>query len=248
MSASPALLARLRSRVAALEGIGRGAAGGVVALGVAALDRVLPWGGLPLGCLHEVVAAPVDGVEDGAATAFAAALLGRVAGARGRPVLWVAARPDLYAPGLAAFGLTPERLVVALARRPAEALWAMEEGARCSGLAAVLGEVRGLDLTAARRLQLAARGSGVAVLALGAASASGPAVTRWRVAAAPSTAPPRLGVGAWRWRVELLRCRGRGLGEEGTAWELEWDDATGGFAVAAAPADRPAAPPLRHAG
>lgn len=236
MTASPADLTQLRSRIAALEGIGREAVAGVVSLGLGPLDRALPWGGLPRGCLHEV--APVmgsDGIEDGAATAFAAMLLGRLAAERLRPVLWLGGREDLYAPGLAAMGLPPERLLVVRSVKPAEQLWAMEEAARCSGLAAVLAEVRGLDLTAARRLQLAARGSGVTLVALNRGAPVGVAVTRWRVHSLPG------GNGA-RWRVDLARCRGRGLGDEGAGWEVEWDDATRGLRLAAAIADRPAAP------
>lgn len=236
MTASPATLTQLRSRIAALEGIGREAVAGMVSLGLGRLDQALPWGGLPRGCLHEV--APVvaaDGVEDGAATAFAAMLLGRLAAERLRPVLWVGGREDLYAPGLAALGLAPERLLVVRSVKPAERLWAMEEAVRCPGLAAVLAETKGLDLTAARRLQLAARASGVTLLALNRGAPVGVAVTRWRIHSLASE-------GAWRWRVELARCRGRGLGDEGAGWDVEWDDATRGLRLAAAVADRPAAP------
>jgi protein ImuA len=45
-------------------------------------------------------------------------------------------------------------------------------------------------------------------------------------------------VGAARWRVELLRCRGG----EPAAWELEVSDATGALSLAAALADRSPAP------
>lgn len=255
MSADPLTLTRLRSRIAALEGIGRETVAGVVPLGATRLDRALPWGGLPRGCLHEVapvadgVGAPVieaPAIEDGAATAFAAALLGRLAADRARPVLWVGGREDLYAPGLAALGLPPERLLVVRALKPAQALWAIEEAVRCPGLAAVLAETRGLDFTAARRLQLAAGQSGVTLVALNRGPPVGVAVTRWKVATAPSLGGE--GVGAWRWRVALARCRGRGLGEGEGEWVVEWDDATRDFRLAAAAADRPAAAGVRAAG
>lgn len=242
MTASPAALNRLRARIAALEGIGREAVAGVVPLGVARMDGALPWGGLPRGALHEVAPVPRDGIEDGAATAFAAHLCGRLAAERGRPVLWVGVREDLYAPGLAAFGLPPERLLVVRPVKPAERLWAMEEAARCPGLAGVLAELAGLDLTAARRLQLAARSSGVTLVALNRGAPIGVAVTRWKVKSLPSDH-------AWRWNVELARCRGRGLADENAGWDVEWDDATRGLRLAAAVADRPAAPRrLRAAG
>ncbi|WP_431857075.1 ImuA family protein [Azospirillum sp.] len=218
-TAKATLLAELRSRIRRMEGLGGEAGGGVLPFGVAGLDAGLPDGGLPLGCLHEVTA------EDaGAGTAFAAALLARLAAARGAPVLWVVRGRDLHAAGLAAYGLTPERLIAVRAEREADALWALEEALRCNRLAAVLGEVRGLDLTASRRLQLAAEAGGVTGLLLqtgeGRAGAASAAVTRWRVAPAPSLTDGEPGVGAPCWRLELLRCRG---GRPGS-WLVGWRD------------------------
>lgn len=234
-----AVLARLRRYLVHADPWGEGAGterGQVLPLGIDAVDAALPWGGLPLGCLHEI-AGPT---EDGAATGFGAFLLGRLAG-RGGTVLWITADDDLYGPGLAAFGLAPDRLVVAATRRPAEALWAMETALRCRDLAGVLVEPRGaIDFVASRRLQLAARASGVTglVLARGAAEAApSAAITFWQVAAAPGVSP------GWRprWHLTLARCRGRLQGEAGHVdrWCLDGDGTPYRFAVAAGPADRP---------
>ncbi|CUW41629.1 damage-inducible mutagenesis protein (ImuA-like) [Magnetospirillum sp. XM-1] len=243
-------LARLRSRVAALEGVGSEATAGAVPLDVPQIDTVLPWGGLALGCLHEV-AGPRhgDGLPDGASTAFAAVLLGRLAAQAAKPVLWIGGGDEVYAPGLAALGLPPQRVVMVRPYRAAQALWAMEEGLRCRALAGVLTEAWRLDLTAARRLQLAARASGVPALLLNHGDATGVAVTRWRVGAVASRSVPALGVGGWTWRVELLRCRGRGVDDAGmvAAWEVEWDDEARGLRMVAPAGDRAAAPLARRA-
>ncbi|CAO3372966.1 ImuA family protein [Azospirillum argentinense] len=214
-----AVLADLRARIRGLEGLG-GEGARVLPFGLPDLDGAFPAGGLPLGCLHEVA-----GEEPGAGTAFAAHLLARLASAAA-PALWVVRGRDLHAAGLAAYGLTPDRLIAVRVTRDADALWAMEEALRCRRLSAVLGEVGGLDLTASRRLQLAAESSGVTGILLQDASrnanrrsAASAAVTRWRIAPAPSwTAEP--GVGHPRWRAELERCRG---GRPG-AWLLDWRD------------------------
>ncbi len=234
---SPAPLAALRARIATLEGVGPDAAAGVQSFGDAALDGALPWGGLPRGALHEIMAG--DGAEhDGAATGFAAALLGRLARDRGA-VLWITPRRDVYAPGLAALGLDPARLVLAHARRDAEILWAAEDGLRCRELAAVLVEVRRADFAASRRLQLAAASSGVTALLLRPAPATLPAsaaVTRWRISAAPAgPETPAASVGPARWRCELLRGRGARPAE----WLMEVENETSAFLVVAAPGDRP---------
>jgi protein ImuA len=131
-------------------------------------------------------------------------------------------------------------------RRPVEALWAAEEGLR-AGRVAVVAEVDALDLTASRRLQLAAEAGGGPgfVLRRGAGGRTASAArSRWRVAAAPGDDRLPVGVGRSRWQVTLARCRG---GREGD-WLLEWDDATDHLAVAAGLGDRPLAAPARRAG
>ena len=234
-------IAALRASIRRLEGMGRHATGaGVLAFGVDEIDAGLPGGGLARGALHEIVAG-----DTGAATAFCAALLGRMprpeAGAQDRPVLWclrqrVLDAGELYGPGLARFGLAPRRVIAARVRRDAEALWAMEEGLRCRSLAAVVGEVSEVGLTQSRRLQLAAAASGVTAFLLRPATDSplpSAAATRWRLDAAPGD-----GAGAVRWRAVLLRCRGGAPNR----WLMEWCDETGDLAVAAPVRNRPAHP------
>src|SRR6516162_4889048 len=241
-------LSELRERIRRIERP-PAAVHGVLPFGIAALDRVLPGGGLARGTLHEILGMGGD-EEDGAlAAAFAAGILGRLAAADDGMVLWCLPRTDLYGPSLAAHGLDPARLVLVRAPRDAEILWAMEEGLRAPGIAAVVGEVGSLPAVASRRLQLAAERSGITAFLLrrwrdgGQAARErnlpNAAVTRWRVAALPSQPlPGEPGVGRPRWRVELLRCRGG----EPACWEVEEADATAHVSLAAALADRPAAP------
>ena len=199
--------------------------------------------------MHEILGAGGD-EEDGAlAAAFAAGILGRLTVSGDGMVLWCLPRPDLYGPGLAAHGLDPGRVVLVSTPRDTEILWAMEEGLRAPGIVAVVGEVGTLTATASRRLQLAAERSGITAFLLrrwrdgGQAAREralpNAAVTRWRITtmhSIPLRSEP--GVGRLRWRVELLRCRGG----EPACWEMEVPDATDHVSLAAALADRPAAP------
>jgi len=233
-----AVLARLRARIARIER--GGAAHPACPLDVPAIDGALPWDGLPRGALHEIGGAAE---RDLAAQSFAAALLGLLA-RDGRPALWIAPDEGPYAPALPGFGLDPAQLTVVRARRPADALWALEEGGRCPVLAAVLAEGAAPDFAQSRRLQLAAGESGVAALLLEPAYDPLPAsaaLTRWRVAAAPSAVDghdketENETVGYARWRLDLLRARGG----RPRHWLVEWNHEANRLAVAADARDRP---------
>src|SRR5438067_2327698 len=242
----PGPLAALRERIRHIE---QPASHGVLPFGIAAIDRALPDGGLALGAVHEILGWGGDEEDGAAACGFIAGLLPRL---RRGPVLWCLKRPDLYGPGLLAHGLDPARLVFVTAPRDEDLLWAVEEGLRAPGLAAVVGEIARLPLVAGRRLQLAAEHSGVTAFLLrrwrnGTEAATererpSAALTRWRIAALPARErdDPRLRqtIGQPRWRVELLRCRG-GVPVE---WIMEVADATGHVRLSPELADRPAAP------
>ncbi|MEO5810455.1 MAG: hypothetical protein ABIR51_10460 [Sphingomicrobium sp.] len=176
--------------------------------------------------------------RDGGATGF---LLSQLP--PGKPWLWVQERMAIleggriYPPGLGAC-----ELIHVAARDARDTLWAMEEGLRCSGLGAVIGEFWGdpaaLDFTATRRLAVAAEGSGVAawlVRLSGGANLSG-ARMRWRVASAASPAHPLnpRAPGAAAWEAELFRARGHAPGR----WIVAHDVAPHPVAVAAATGDR----------
>lgn len=236
-------LAMLRQRVALLARGGR-CESATLPFGVPALDAALPGGGLTRGALHEILGFGAAEEEGAEGAAFAAGILARLDPEK--PALWCSLRDDLHAPGLIRHGLAAERLVLARAGSEAQMLWAMEEGLKCRSLAAVVGEMEALSLTAGRRLQLAAENGGVTALALRRRQRQAPAesegqptaaVTRWRIASVPSR-PEGPGVGRPLWLVELLRCRG---GEPGR-WTVETCDAAGHLRLAAE--RRPSMPAL----
>jgi protein ImuA len=240
------MLADLRHQIERLEG-GRHRRR-PLPFAVAAIDQKLPHEGLALGALHEMIEAGPGAEFAGAATLFVAGIAARLKG----PVLWCLSRRDLFAPGLMNAGLHPDRVIYAETFHERDVLTIMEEGLREQGLAAVIGEVTRLGLTASRRLQLAAEASGVPALALrrwwtvaekevtGLPSA---AVTRWRIAPFASHAPPTPGLGRARWHVELLRCRGG----EPHSWIVEACDAKGRLALPADLADGSDQAPQRRA-
>ena len=231
------VLAELRSRIARLEQ-GWEQDHAALPFGVKSIDAVLPGGGLAFGALHEV-AGGGDGAVDGAAAAlFAAGVAARTEG----QVLWCVTRQDLFAPALSQAGLSPARVIHVEAGDERSVLACFEEGLRHGGLGAVVAEVSRLSMTASRRLQLAAEGSGTLGLAVRRwrrqAEADDfdlptAAATRWRVCALPSAPLPVPGVGRARWLLELMRCRGG----ESAHFDVEACDAKGRLALPAELAD-----------
>lgn len=149
---------------------------------------------------------------DGAATGFALAHIGQ----KGLPVLWVQdrlSRSQAGGPCLA--GLDGLSVLRVEANRPADVLWAMEEGLRTASLAGVLGEIWGdpsvLTFTASKRLSMRAQASGVPVWMIrrGCTLNLSAARNRWRVASLPSSLPlhDTKAPGAPAWQVELFRSR-----------------------------------------
>ena len=161
----------------------------------------------------------------GAAAALALMLDEASERLEGRSVLWVqdamalklGGRP--YRPGL------PEplrdRLIHVAAKTPEDLLFTLEEGLRCRDLAFVIGELVGnpkaLDLTASRRLSLAAEkyGTPLVLVRLDAARDLSSARMRWQVRSAPSSASRwnAFAPGAPAWHAELFRARGHTPGE-----------------------------------
>jgi protein ImuA len=271
---NPALLDGLRNRIRAIERTGGGIVSPtfdsdldshlvgdmpVISLGALEIDEALPWHGLPRTGLHEVFG-------DAAALGFSAALLARLAEVhidegRGAPILWCQQGRDLYGRGLADYGIDPDRVILVHGKNDTEILWAMEEGLRSPGLAAVIGKLHKVPPIAGRRLQLAAEENGVAGLLLRATGYAGPqaptgaALTRWRATSAPSITPASgLGLGPPQWNLELQRCRlsaasPKQLENAGRPrlWRVEWCHETGDLSVVASLRDRSDRAPAKPA-
>src|SRR5688572_23875767 len=216
----------------------------VLALGVGAVDAVLG-GGLSCAALHDLSATPV---HLGAAAGFALALAA-LSPEKAKQTLWIATdfgmleTGALYGPGLDHIGLDTARLLVARVARPVDALFAMKEALKCRALTTVIAEINGeVDLTATRRLTLAAREGGALGLLLRHKPSDAPSAarTRWKVSPAPSVPDEFGGLGATAFHLLLTRNR---RGPCGT-WTLTWDHHERVFTalsvgVAAAAADRP---------
>jgi len=193
-----------------------------ISLGAEEIDAALPWGGLARGGLHEI-----NG--EGGSFGFHAGLLRRAIGEKGY-VLWcrhsiVERDTGLpYGPGMAHFGLKADQFLFVRSKHAIDILWAMEEGLRTPGLAAVVGDGITPDFTATRRLQLAAEATNIPAFILLPPRPSqqfvhpSAALTRWYIKTISSVETEK----RMRLRADLLRCRG-GAPKN---WIIEWHEQT----------------------
>ena len=235
-------LSRLRRAIAKSEALPEEVR--PLGFGVPEIDARLG-GGLSRAALHELSA---TALHLGAAAGFALTLAA-LASEQAKQTLWIATdfgmleTGALYGPGLDQIGLPTEHLLMVRVARPIDALFTAEEALKCRALSAVVAELSGeADLTASRRLGLAAREGGALGLLLRHKVSDAPsaAFTRWQVAAALSMPDEFGGLGATAFHLSLTRNRRGPCG----AWTLTWNHHERTFSalsvgMAAAPADGP---------
>jgi protein ImuA len=225
-----AKLAGLRRRIEGLEAAGPGRLGegarAALGLGHADVDQHFGVGGLLWGS-HQLGGTVGDALS---ARTFGLMLLSRFLAAQPRARALVVQEASalretggLYGPGLHALGLDPGRLVIVQTADGAGALRAINDALRAKTsdiLLAELGDGAGLaDLSVTRRFNLAAQQARVLVLLTTPdLSATSAALTRWRVAAAPSDGRKRR-LGAPTLMLDLVRNRHGRTGR----WILQWN-------------------------
>ena len=217
-----------------------------ISFGIPTLDNFLK-GGLARGALHEFYSSRV---ADVAAATGLGLVLATKAAAQAK-IIWVRqdhARLETGAPsaaGLASLGLDHKRFILVEVRDMLQALRAALDGARCAGASSLVldvwGEHRVFDLTASRRLFLAAQKSGVTIFVLRASAkpAASSAETRWQVKAAPSNAWTANAPGFPRFELTLLRSRSFSASAANASWCVEWNSEIRSFNLAGEDAIRP---------
>ena len=217
-------LEALRRRLARMEGQEPSDAGRFD-LGHTHADACL--GGLNRRALHEVQAA--SGADLATADGFALGLAARSAG--DGFIVWIVQAMTTtetglpYGEGLADWGLDPSRMLF-VRTRDAQSLLAASEDALKSGapgavVMSVWAEPKALNLTATRRLALAARESGTAAILVrsGVNGQAGASETRWTITSVPSRA---LEAGAPGRPALTARLDKNRTGAKPGQWMMEW--------------------------
>ena len=228
-------LHHLRAQVRAIEAHARPHVT-PLATGGDGLDDALG-GGLAIGGITEFV--PAAFMDEPASITFALACAATALAQRAGDLVIVEdgshARlwGHIYGPGLQALGVDPRRVLLVSTPSSKATHACLEDCARTTGLAGVLGFVgpkAGFALAGARRVQLAAEQGGAVVMVVASLRTPvfAPAFARLKIAAAPSRGRVLRGaslpdLGPPVWHVSLERARS---GARPQTFELEYDYAT----------------------
>jgi protein ImuA len=140
---------------------------------------------------------------------------------KGGVTVWISTVNSIFPPALKLLGISPEKIIFISTLTEKEKLWVMEEALKCEGLAAVVGEIKDIDFTASRRLQLAvekSRVTGFLIRSNAKALTINACTARWKITSLPSLSNGIPGIGFPRWNIELLKIRN---GKPGS-WQMEW--------------------------
>lgn len=213
------IIEQLRNEILPLQGFHSVPSESFIDPGLGPVNDSFPNRRFPIGAVHEFISS--DANDSAATTGFISGIISSLVQGGGI-CFWISTNCTVFPPALASFGIAPDKIIFVNLRKEQEVLWCVEEALKCNGLAAVVGELKELNFTASRRLQLAVEQSRVT----GFIHRCHPrnlqqnaCLTRWKVRSAPGIIENDLpGVGHPAWQVELLKVRN---GRTGT-WKIGW--------------------------
>ena len=215
------IIDKLQNEILLLQGVKPCVQDSHDGIGLGEIESAFPNGIFPVGAIHEFLNAEPE---------HAAACSGFISGIiktlllKGGACLWVSTSRIFFPPSLTAFNVDADRIIFVDAKAEKDVLWIMEQALKCEGLAAVIAEVKEINIVQSRRLQLAIESSKVTGFLLRndpQRLGTNTCVARWKITPLPSELEDGVpGVGFPRWQVDLLRVRNGNPG----SWKLEWND------------------------
>jgi len=218
------IIAKLQNDILKWQGFNPPLAGDDDRIGLGPVEAAFPNGIFPRGAIHEFLATVPE--HAAASGGFIGGLLHALMQNSG-VCLWISTSRTLFPPALKSFGVAPDRIIFVDLKNEKDVLWAVEEALKCEGLAAVIAEIKDVNFSQSRRLQLAVEQSKVTGFLLRTAPSSlktTACAARWKIRPLASETEEGLpGLGYPRWNVELLKVRHGAPG----SWIMEW--AAGAF-------------------
>lgn len=212
------IIAGLRKELLTLQGLQITNQNSEVNKVLGQMKSAFPDQSFPIGCIHEFIS---DSADTTATTGFLGILLSALMNKKG-VALWISSNHSIFPPALQGLGIAPDKIIFIFLQNDKQVAWAMEEGLKCHGLAGVIGEIKALNFTTSRRLQLAVEKSHVTGFVLrtnpGQLNANA-SVSRWKIKSLPSELPEKMpGIGFPRWEVWLLKIKNGSPGK----WHVEF--------------------------
>ncbi|KAA9034438.1 Error-prone repair protein ImuA [Ginsengibacter hankyongi] len=212
------IITQLRKDILPLQGFKTALKNTAVDANLGPIKNAFPNASFPLGAIHEFI---FSEAEDLATTVgFISGILAPLMHNAGVSI-WISSSKSVFPPALQSFGIAPDKIIFIQLKKEKEILWSMEEALKCSGVAAVIGEMQELSFTASRRLQLAVEQSHVTgfVFRRNPRNLNTTAcITRWKITSSLSGLTDMPGIGFPRWNVELLKVRNGKPGK----WQIEF--------------------------
>lgn len=212
------IISGLRKELLTMQGLSNDLQNPVVNMALGSMRSAFPNQSFPVSAVHEFISHP----KDVASTAgFVGVLVSALMNRKGA-VLWISSTRSVFPPALHALGIAPDKIIFIFLQNDKQISWAMEEALKCTGLSAVIGEMKELGFTTSRRLQLAVEKSHVTGFVLRCNPRqlqANACVSRWKIKPLGSDLPGKMpGIGFPRWEVELLKIRN---GQPGK-WQIEF--------------------------
>ena len=215
----PDIVAELQKKILCMQGQNF-SKNNALNLALGPMKESFPNASFPLGTVHEFLSERKE--QHASTSGFIAGLLSLIMSDSGAAI-WISRSRTLFPPALKHFGIEPERFIFLDVKNEKDVVWAMEESLKCNALAAVVGEIRQIDFTATRRLQLAveqSKATGFVIRNDTAQINASAFVSRWKISPLQSEAEDFPGIGFPKWKVELLRMRNG----KSNSWNLIWAD------------------------
>lgn len=213
------IISQLKKEILHLEGFKPAENGMAEGFGLGDLESSFPNHIFPTGVIHEFLCAEKE--QAAASGGFISGLLAKLMQNNGICV-WISSSRLLFPPALKIFGVEPDKIIFIDLKTEKDILWATEEALKCSGLQAVVTELKELNFAQSRRLQLAVEKSKVTGFILRSDESKiypTACMARWRIASLPSITENGMpGVGYSNWQVELLKVKN---GQAGV-WQVAW--------------------------
>ena len=215
------IIDQLQKKILQWQGFESPPAGTGDMVGLGPIEAAFPNGVFPVGSLHEFISTVPE--QAAASAGFIAGILSSLMVHNGI-CLWIGSSRTLFPPALKAFGIEPDRVIFVDLHREKDILWVTEEALKCERIVAVITELKEINFTQSRRLQLAVEQSRVTgfILRSDPKKISATAcVARWQITSLPSEFHNGMpGIGYPRWNVELLKVKNGNPG----SYKVEWSE------------------------